>query len=242
MRLRLLSTIPQRECATISATSVVANALRIVGASRRRVGDAHGGVVEQADQLDVEPRGAVLAAPQLVVLGIGPARRDGAVDQARPTQVDRLGHSRHELLHHGPARSARLATKVITLGGPDPASPQEVLRTVLAKIMRSRSLGPTHIISGVRRSAAEEGHCGAIGEFAVHVGECSAVPHVKVASWGQRYIPGATPGIRTMASPSASSNVGSPRTNMRSFSFAFSLSPASQSSMSGCVRAVRSWP
>ena len=63
-----------------------------------------GGAVEQADQLGVEPGGAVLAAPQLVVLGIGPARRDGAVDQAHSTldQVDGLGHSRHELLHQGP--------------------------------------------------------------------------------------------------------------------------------------------
>lgn len=66
------------------------NAFCIVGASRQRVGDVDGGAVEQADQLGVEPGGAVLAAPQLVVLGIGPARRDGAVDQAHSTldQVD----------------------------------------------------------------------------------------------------------------------------------------------------------
>src|SRR5919108_2535127 len=74
------------------------NAFRIVSASRQRVGDVDGGAVEQADQLGIlgiEPGGAVLAAPQLVVPGIGPARRDGAVDQAHSTldQVDGLGHS-----------------------------------------------------------------------------------------------------------------------------------------------------
>jgi hypothetical protein len=40
------------------------NAFRIVGASQQRAGDVDGGAVEQADQLGVEPGGAVLAAPQ----------------------------------------------------------------------------------------------------------------------------------------------------------------------------------
>ena len=124
------------------------NAFRIVGASRQRVGDVDGGAVEQADQLGVEPGGAVLAAPQLVVLGIGPARRDGAVDQAHSTldQVDRLGHSRHELLHHGPhdrpgwpRNSTRSAARY-----PATNSCEQFCR----KYVRSRSLVTTHTISG----------------------------------------------------------------------------------------------
>jgi len=110
------------------------NAFRIVGASRQRVGDVDGGAVEQAGQLGVEPGGAVLAAPQLVVLGIRPARRDGAVDQAHSTldQADGLGHSQQGTSPPRPARSARLATKLNTVSGE--ISRRELLRTVLPKI------------------------------------------------------------------------------------------------------------
>jgi hypothetical protein len=76
----------------------------------------------------------VLAAPQLVVLGIEPVRRDGAVDQAHSTpgpgrwprpQSARTSPPR-------PARSARLATKLKTVSGE--ISRKELLRTVLPKI------------------------------------------------------------------------------------------------------------
>src|SRR5205823_404887 len=54
----------------------------VVRVSRERVGDIDGGSIQQADQLRVEPGGAVLPAPQLLVIRVRPARRDGAVHQA----------------------------------------------------------------------------------------------------------------------------------------------------------------
>jgi hypothetical protein len=108
-----------------------------MGGAGKRLGHVDGRPVEQTDQLSVEPGRAVLAAPQLVVVGPGPARRDGAVDQADPAvdQLDGLGGGRDELLQHRPHdrnqhgddprdRRLRDLTKIA----------EELLRRVLAQV------------------------------------------------------------------------------------------------------------
>jgi hypothetical protein len=89
------------------------------------------------------------AAPQLVVLGTGPARRDGAVDQAPgpgPGRWPRPQSARTSPPR--PARSARLATKLDAVGGEiSRESARNSCEQFYRKYMRSRSLGTTHTIS-----------------------------------------------------------------------------------------------
>jgi hypothetical protein len=72
----------------------------IMGFPWKRIRNVNRVPVEQAHQLRVEPGGAVLAAPQLAVLLVGPAGSDGAVDQAHPAagHLDGIFRSRDELL------------------------------------------------------------------------------------------------------------------------------------------------
>jgi len=64
----------------------------IMSLARKGIGNVDRRSIEQADQLRVEPGRAVFTAPQLVVIGIGPAGGDRAVHQAHPT-VDQLDAS-----------------------------------------------------------------------------------------------------------------------------------------------------
>ena len=73
----------------ISATGVVVNAVASWMHPGRGVGEVDGGFVEQTAQVCVASGRALLAAPQLVVVVVGPARRNRAVDQAHPA-LDRL--------------------------------------------------------------------------------------------------------------------------------------------------------
>src|SRR3712207_4761211 len=57
---------------------------RIMRAAGQRVGNINTFSVEQADHLHVEPGCTAFTAPQLMMLGVGPAGREGAVDQAHP--------------------------------------------------------------------------------------------------------------------------------------------------------------
>ena len=108
----------------------------------------------------LNPGGAVLAAPQLVVLGIRPARRDGR----RPGTLD-PGPGRWPRPQSArtspprPARSARLATKLNTVSGE--ISRKELLRTVLPKI-RAISVGrynPHDFGRPLPCSTARSTHC-----------------------------------------------------------------------------------
>jgi hypothetical protein len=114
----------------------------IMGAPRKRVVDAHGFPVEQADHLGVEPGRAVLAAPQFLMAGVGPARCDGAVHQASPAlnQIDSLLGSGHELLQYRPHDRRKLRHDTRHSGLRNAAQiTQKLLRTVPPKI-RTRDL------------------------------------------------------------------------------------------------------
>src|SRR5437763_6969501 len=61
----------------------VGEGLRVMSLARQGIRKVDRGAIEQAQQLGVEPCGAVLAASQFWVVTVGPAGGEGPVEQAR---------------------------------------------------------------------------------------------------------------------------------------------------------------
>src|SRR6266545_2856692 len=75
---------------------------RVVSIPGKRVRNINRLAVEQTHQLRVEARGAVLTAPQLLVVGVRPAWRNRAIHQAHTAvyHLDGVGRTRHEFFQH----------------------------------------------------------------------------------------------------------------------------------------------